>query len=72
MTIFRHLPLSIAQVADTRMPTQPNKCHLHIVRSVKVNFLSYHYRADKSTMFGMRDLWGLTINSGTGAKLKYL
>ena len=34
--------------------------------SVKVNFLSYRYRADKSTIFGMRGLWGLTINSGRG------
>ena len=43
-----------------------------IVGSVKVNFLSYHYRADKSTIFGMRGLLGLTINSGRGATLKYL
>ena len=43
-----------------------------IVGSVKVNFLSYRYRADKSTIFGMRGLWGLTINSGRGATLKYL
>ena len=43
-----------------------------IVGSVKVNFLSYRYRADKSTNFGMRGLWGLTINSGRGATLKYL
>ena len=43
-----------------------------IVGSVKVNFLSYRYRADKSTIFGMRGLWGLTINSGGGAMLKYL
>ena len=43
-----------------------------IVGSVKVNFLSYRYRADKSTIFGMRGLWGLTINSGRGAMLKYL
>ena len=40
--------------------------------SVKVIFLSYRYRADKSTIFGMRGLWGLTINSGRGATLKYL
>ena len=38
-----------------------------IVGSVKVNFFSYRYRADKSTNFGMRGLWGLTINSGRGA-----
>ena len=43
-----------------------------IVGSVKVNFLSYRYRADKSTNFGMRGLWGLTINYGRGATLKYL
>ena len=42
------------------------------VGSVKVNVLSYRYRADKSTIFGMRGLWGLTINSGKGATLKYL
>ena len=40
--------------------------------SVKVIFLSYLYRADKSNIFGMRGLWGLTINSGRGATLKYL
>ena len=45
---------------------------LLVVGSVKVNFLSYRYRADKSTIFGMRGLWGLTINSGRGATLKYL
>ena len=28
-----------------------------IVGSVKVNFLSYRYRADKSTIFGMRYCW---------------
>ena len=38
----------------------------------KVNFLSFHYRAEKNTIFGMRGLWGLTINSGRGATLKYL
>ena len=43
-----------------------------IVGSVKVIFLSYRYRADKSTIFGMRGLWVLTINSGRGAMLKYL
>ena len=43
-----------------------------IVGSVKVNFLSYRYRADKSTIFGMRGLWGLTIHSARGAMLKYL
>ena len=43
-----------------------------VVGSVKVNFLSYRYRADKSTIFGMRGLWGLTINSGRGATLKYI
>ena len=32
----------------------------------------YRYRADKSTIFGMRGLWGLTINSERGATLKYL
>ena len=31
--------------------------------SVKVNFLSYRYKVDKSTIFGMRGLRGLTINS---------
>ena len=40
-----------------------------LVGSVKVNFLSYCYRADKSTIFGMRGLWGLTINSKRGAML---
>ena len=45
---------------------------LYIVGSVEVNFLSYRYRADKSTIFGMRGLWSLTINSGRGARLKYL
>ena len=46
--------------------------YLHgiLVGSVKVNCLSYRYRADKSTIFGMRGLWGLTINSGRGAMLK--
>ena len=29
---------------------------LSVVWSVKVNFLSYRYRADKSTIFGMRGL----------------
>ena len=43
-----------------------------LVGSVKVIFLSYRYRADKSTIFGMRGLWGLTINYGRGATLKYL
>ena len=43
-----------------------------VVGSVKVNFLSYRYRADKSTIFGMRGLWGLTINSGRGTTLKYV
>ena len=43
-----------------------------VVGSVKVIFLSYRYRVDKSTIFGMRGLWGLTINSGRGATLKYL
>ena len=49
-------------------------CDLYplVVGSVKVNFFSYRYRADKSTIFGMRGLWGLTINSGGGATLKYL
>ena len=45
---------------------------VHLVGSVKVNFLSYRYRADKSTIFVMRGFWGLTINSGRGATLKYL
>ena len=45
---------------------------LYLVGSVKVNILSYRYRADKSTIFGMRGLWVLTINSGRGATLKYL
>ena len=43
-----------------------------VVGSAKVNFLSYRYRADKSINFGMRGLWGLNINSGRGATLKYL
>ena len=30
------------------------------------------YRVDKSTIFGMRGLWGLTIKSGRGAMLKHL
>ena len=30
--------------------------------SVKVNYLSYRYRADKSTIFGMRGLWAF-LNS---------
>ena len=34
---------------------------LVLVGSVKVN--SYRYRADKSTIFGMRGLWGLTIKN---------
>ena len=38
----------------------------------EVNFLTYRYRADKSTIFSMRGLWGLTINSAGGATLKYL
>ena len=37
--------------------------------SVRVNSFSHFYRTD---IFGMRDLWGLTINSGRGAILKYL
>ena len=45
---------------------------LWLVGSVKVNFLSYHYRAEKSTIFGMRGLLGLTINSERGATLKHL
>ena len=28
------------------------------MESVKVNFLSYRYRVDKRTIFGMRGLWG--------------
>ena len=40
------------------------------LRFVKVNSFSYCYRADISTIFGMRSLWGLTINSGRGATLK--
>ena len=41
--------------------------------SLKVIFLSYCYRADKSTIFGTRGLcMGFTINSGRGATLKYL
>ena len=43
-----------------------------IVGSVQVNFLSYCYRADKSTISYMRGLWGLTFNFGRGATLKYL
>ena len=34
--------------------------------------MSYLCRADNSTIFRMRGLWGLTINSGRGATLKYL
>ena len=49
------------------------KKRMHLLYSgVWVKFLSYHYIADKSTIFGMRGLWGLTINSGRGATLKYL
>ena len=48
------------------------KMILELVGSVKVIFFSSHYRADKSTISGMRGLWGLTINSGRGATLKYL
>ena len=33
---------------------------------------NYCYRVDKSTIFGMRGLWGLTVISGRGAMLKYL
>ena len=59
-----------------RMKKEAWKVHLVVqgmlVGSVKVNSLSYRYRADKSTIFGMRGLWGLTINSGRGATLKYL
>ena len=43
-----------------------------VVGSVKFVFFSYRYRADKSTIFGMRGLWGLSINSGRVATLKYL
>ena len=39
-----------------------------LVGPVKVNFLSYYYY----TIFGMRGLWHLTINSGRGATLEYL
>ena len=48
--------------------------HLHgiVVGSVKVNFLSYRYRADKSIIFWYEGPLGLTINSGRGAMLKYL
>ena len=52
------------------MPSRFQLMHvLHKVASVKVNFLSNSYRADKSTIFGMRGLWGLTINSGRGTTL---
>ena len=46
----------------------------YVVGPIKVNFLSYRYRADKSAIFGMtmRGLWGHTINSGRGAMLNYL
>ena len=37
-----------------------------LVGSVKVIFLSNCYRADKSTIFGVRGLLGQTINSGRG------
>ena len=43
-----------------------------IVGSATVNFFSNRYIADKSTNFGMGGLWGLTINSGRGATLKYV
>ena len=43
-----------------------------LVGSVEVNSLSYHYRADKSTIFGMRGLSGLGINSRRGPMPKYL
>ena len=42
------------------------------VGSAKVNVFSNRYRADKSTIFGMRGFLGLTINSGRGATLKYV
>ena len=37
-----------------------------------VILLSYRYRADTSTIFGIRGLWCLTIDSSRGAPLKYL
>ena len=43
-----------------------------LVGSVRVFFLNYRYRANKSIILGMRGFWGLTINSGRGATLKYL
>ena len=73
--------LKVWAVADpegaTSHMTKEEKYHIfaqtsQLVGSVKVNFLSYRYRADKSTIFGIRGLWGLTINSGRGATLKYL
>ena len=45
---------------------------ISVVGSVKVNILSYHYKTDKSTIFGVGGLWVLTFNSGRGAMLKYL
>ena len=37
-----------------------------------VNIITVTARVDKSTIFGMRGLWGLTIYSERGATLKYL
>ena len=67
--MYRQVPSEFCETPEkvTNWVTDPL-----IVGSVKVNFLSYRYRADKSTIFGMRGLWGLTINSGRGAMLKYL
>ena len=64
--IYTWFVFSIVSILSTKRET------VIIVGSVKVNFLSYRYRADKSTIFGMRGLWGLTINSGRGATLKHL
>ena len=41
--------------------------------SVKVNFFNVTVTERiKSSIFGMRGLWGLTINSGRRATTKYL
>ena len=42
------------------MPSRFQLMHvLHIVGSVKVNFFSNSYRADKSTIFGRGAYWAL-------------
>ena len=53
------LPGGDANVGERKNPI--------LVGSVKVIFLSYRYRADKSTIFGMRGLWG--HKSGRGIQI---